>query len=131
MPDSEYPAPLGQGVVFRAIEGGGITGRTTETILTNDGRVIRRLMDSRMNPPAQMYQISRPELRQFQELLEQRNFAQFDRLVYPAPRGAADFITVTLTSQMGTTSYADMGQDRLPEPLQAVIQAWRQIANRR
>jgi hypothetical protein len=131
MSESEYPAPLGRGVVFRAIEGGGFTGRTTETLLTNDGRVIRRLMDSRMNPPAEMYQISRPELRRFQELLEQHNFGQFNRLAYPAPRGAADFITVTLTSQMGTTSYADMGQDRLPEPLQAVIQAWRQIANRR
>lgn len=131
MPDSEYPAPLGRGVVFRAIEGGGFTGRTTETLLTNDGRVIRRLMDSRMNAPAEMYQISRQEVQQFQQLLERRNFAQFDRLAYPAPKGAADFITVTLTSQMGTTSYADMGQDRLPESLQAVVQAWRQIANRR
>lgn len=131
MPDGEYPAPLGQGVVFRAIEGGGITGRTTETLLMNDGRVIRRLIDSRMNTPTQMYQISRPELRQFQELLERRNFAQFDRLGYPAPRGSADYITVTLTSQRGSTSYADMGQDRLPEALQAVVQAWRQIANRR
>lgn len=131
MPDSEYPEPLGRGVVFRAIEGGGFTGRTTETLLTNDGRVIRRLMDSRMNAPAEMYQISRQEVQQFQQLLERRNFAQFDRLVYPAPRGAADFITVTLTSQRGTTSYADMGQERLPESLQAVVQAWRQIANRR
>jgi hypothetical protein len=131
MSESEYPAPLGRGVVFRAIEGGGFTGRTTETLLTNDGRVIRRLMDSRINAPAEMYQISRQELRRFQELLEQNNFGQFNRLVYPAPRGAADFITVTLTSQAGTTSYADMGQDRLPEPLQAVVQAWRQIANRR
>ncbi|HEY9833912.1 MAG TPA: hypothetical protein V6D26_25400 [Stenomitos sp.] len=131
MPDSEYPAPLGRGVVFRAIEGGGFTGRTTETLLTSDGQVIRRLMDSRMNAPAEMYQISRQEVQQFQQLLERRNFAQFDRLVYPAPKGAADFITVTLTSQMGTTSYADMGQDRLPESLQAVLQAWRQIANRR
>lgn len=131
MPDSQYPAPLGQGVVFRAIEQGGIAGRTTETLLVNDGRVIRRLIDSRMNAPAQMYQISRPELRRFQELLEQHNFGQFNRLVYPAPRGAADFITVTLSSQAATTSYADMGQDRLPEPLQAVVQAWSQIANRR
>jgi len=131
MSESEYPAPLGRGVVFRAIEGGGFTGRTTETLLTNDGRVIRRLMDSRINAPAEMYQISRQELRRFQELLEQHKFGQFNRLVYPAPRGAADFITVTLTSQAGTTSYADMGQDRLPEPLQAVVQAWRQIANRR
>jgi len=131
IPQSELPPPLGQGVVFRAFEGGGITGRTTETILTSDGRVIRRFTNSMIMAPTQMHQISRQELRQFQQLLEQHNFAQFDRLAYPAPRGAADYITVTLTSQAGTTRYADMGQDGLPEPLQAVVQAWGQIANRR
>jgi hypothetical protein len=131
IPQSELPPPLREGVVFRAFEGGGITGRTTETILTSDGRVIRRFTNSMIMAPTQMHQISRQELRQFQQLLEQHNFAQFDRLAYPAPRGAADYITVTLTSQAGTTRYADMGQDGLPEPLQAVVQAWGQIANRR
>jgi hypothetical protein len=131
MAESELPSPLGQGVVFRAIAGGGFTGRTTETLLMNDGRVIRRFTNPMIKAPVQMHQISRQQLRQFQQLLEQRNFAQFDRLVYPAPSGAADYITVTLTSQAGTTSYADMGQDRLPQPLQQVIEAWNQIASGR
>lgn len=131
MAESELPSPLGQGVVFRAIAGGGFTGRTTETLLMNDGRVIRRFTNPMIKAPEQMRQISRQELRQFQQLLEQRNFGQFNRLLYPAPSGSADYITVTLTSQSGTTSYADMGQDRLPEPLQQVIEAWNQIASGR
>jgi len=78
-----------------------------------------------------MHQISRQEVRQFQQLLEQQQFSQFNQLGYPAPRGAADYITVTLSSQSSTTRYADMGSDRLPQSLQAVIESWSQIANRR
>ena len=129
--ESELPGPLTQGVVFRALEGGGITGSTTETVLTNDGRVIRRYTNSAIMAPVQMHQISRIEYERFLHLLQRQNFAQFDRLAYPAPPGAADYITVTLTSQAGTTSYADMDVDRLPESLQAVAQAWRKIAIRR
>jgi hypothetical protein len=129
IPESELPPPLEKGIVFRAIASGGFTGSTTETVLTSDGRVIQRDMN-RMTP-VQMHQISQQELRRFLQLLERQNFAQFDRIAYPAPRGAADYITVTLTSQAGTTSYTDMSQDRLPDPLQAIAQAWSQIASRR
>ena len=129
IPESELPPPLEKGIVFRAIASGGFTGSTTETVLTSDGRVIQRDMN-RMTP-VQMHEISRQELRQFLQLLKRQNFAQFDRLAYPAPRGAADYITVTLTSQAGTTSYVDMSLDRLPEPLQAIARTWQQIASPR
>ena len=79
--------------------------------------------------PTQMRQISRQEMRQFLQLLDQQNFAQFDKLAFPASKGAADYISVTLTSESGTTRYADMVQNQLPQSLQTVIQAWNQIAN--
>jgi hypothetical protein len=79
----------------------------------------------------QISRISRQEVRQFQRLLEQQQFSQFDRLSYPAPSGAADFFTVTLTSQSGTTRYGDIVQDELPESLRSVILAWNQIVSRR
>jgi hypothetical protein len=117
--------------VFRAISSGGITGNSYETVLTNNGQVIRRLNNPMIKAPAQMHQISRQELRQFQELLERQKFSLFNQLAYPAPSGAADYITVTLSSQSGTTRYADMVQNQLPAPLQSVIQAWNQIASRK
>jgi hypothetical protein len=126
---SELPPSLSEGVVFRAIQGGGFTGQTTETVLMNDGRVIRRFTNSRNMAPTQMRQISRQEMRQFLQLLDQQNFAQFDKLAFPASKGAADYISVTLTSESGTTRYADMVQNQLPQSLQTVIQAWNQIAN--
>ncbi|MDP8964403.1 MAG: hypothetical protein M3O33_10560 [Cyanobacteriota bacterium] len=131
IPKSELPAPLAEGVVFRAISSGGITGNSYETVLTNNGQVIRRLSNPMIKAPAQMHQISRQELRQFQQLLERQKFSQFNQLAYPAPSGAADYITVSLTSQSGTTRYADMVQNQLPAPLQSVIQAWNQIASRK
>jgi len=127
---SELPPPLPVNVVLRAIASGGITGDTYETIVTNDGRVIRTLVTPRNGTASepQTYTISRQQLRQLQQELQQ--LSQFNQLNYPAPSGAADYITVTLTSRFGTTRYADIVQNRLPERLQAVVQAWNQVASR-
>lgn len=133
IPTSEIP-PLGEDVIFRAISSGGFAGIYSETFLMNDGRVMRQMRQfssPRITTPTQIYQLSRQEVRQFQQLLEQQQFSGFNRLSYPAPNGAADFITVTLSSQSGTTRYVDMIQNQLPESLQSVIQAWNQIATRR
>lgn len=131
MSSRELPPPLGQGVVFRAIATGGIVGNTIETVLMNDGQVIRRFNNSRIKNPVQTHQISRQELRQFLQLLDKERFSQFNQLSYPAPRGSADTISVTLSSQSGTTRFTDASSDRLPDNLKSVIQAWSQIANRR
>ncbi|HEY9695065.1 MAG TPA: hypothetical protein V6D15_22925 [Oculatellaceae cyanobacterium] len=128
---SELPPPLPINVVFRAIASGGITGRTYQTTLLNNGRVIRELMNPNgTSSQQQTTNISLEQLREFQSLLETQGFSQFHRLSYDPPKGAADYITVTLTSRSGTTRYADMGQDRLPQRLNQVIQAWNGIVNR-
>ena len=130
IPRSELPPPLGEGVVFRAISSGGITGRTYETHLLRDGTVIQEMTQPKgLAAPAQRHKISRQQLQQFERLLDQEQFSQFNQLSYPVPNGAADYITVTLTSRDGTTRYADIAQNQLPEPLKDVIQAWNQIAN--
>ncbi|MGB5961085.1 MAG: hypothetical protein WBG73_10540 [Coleofasciculaceae cyanobacterium] len=127
IPRSEIQ-PLGAGVVFRAIASGGFAGITTETFLMNDGRVMQST-SFRNQRPTQINQISRQEVQQFQRLLEQNRFSQFDLVSFPAPSGAADFITVTLTGD-STTRYADIVQNELPESLRSVTNAWSQIARR-
>lgn len=128
IPTSELPPSLGKDVLFRTISSGGITGRTYQTTLFNDGRMIRQQVSSNGATSAeQKYQISRRELQQFQQILNQAQLAKFNQLSYPASQGAADYITVTISSKQGTTRYVDMVQDRLPEPLQEVIQGWNQI----
>lgn len=131
IPASELPSPLGQREVFRAITSGGIAGMTYQTTLMNNGQVIRVQLGRNNNTPSkpEIHRISRRQLRQFQQLLERQTFSQFNQLAFPAPTGAADYFTVTLTSKTGTTRYADIAQNQLPESLQAVIQAWNRIAS--
>ncbi len=129
IPTSQLPPALERGAIFRAISSGGFAGRTYETTLFNDGRVVRVLVNNRSNFPPQTYQISRPQVRQFRQLLQQQQFNQFNGLSYPTNQGAADFIKITLSSRMATTSYTDINQNSLPRPLQEVITAWNQIAS--
>ncbi len=129
IPTDQLPPPLEKGEIFRAIASGGFAGRTYETKLLADGRVLR----TRLTPqgaPAQtqtVTRISQEQVQQFQQLLAQEQFACFNRLSYPPPSGAADFFAITLSSPDSTVSYADLGGDRLPPELQNVIQAWGQL----
>lgn len=131
IPQSELPPPLKQREVFRAITSGGIAGISYQTTLMNDGRVIRVELSRNNNSSSQreIRQISQQQVQRFEQLLKRQNFDQFNQLQFPAPRGAADYFTVTLTSKDATTRYADIGSDQLPESLQAVIESWNQIAN--
>ncbi len=127
----EFIPPLSRGAVFRVVRSGGITGQTTAIVLRNDGN----LSVGKLNPDgtlnvARSAQISTLRVQQFQKLLDQQNFAQFNRLNYPAPLGAADYISVTFTSRNGTTRYADLMRDQLPPELQTIIKAWEEIAER-
>ncbi|MBD2505179.1 hypothetical protein [Anabaena azotica] len=125
---SQLPLPLDQGVVFREISSGGFAGRTYETILRDDGLLIRVRIGDANDSERSVRRVSTQQVRQFQRLLERRA-EEFQNISYPAPRGSADFITYTLTSEDGTVQYNDISQNNLPQDLQTVLQAWRDILN--
>ncbi|HLO50842.1 MAG TPA: hypothetical protein VK211_20670 [Kamptonema sp.] len=129
IPAAQLPPPLTKGMVFRAIASGGITGRTYETVLMEDGTLMRVLAGpgNANDSGRQVFRVSVQQVKQFQDLLKRLQLARFNQLSYPAPTGAADIITVTFTSTAGTTQYADINRDRLPKPLQDTIEAWSQI----
>jgi hypothetical protein len=132
IPANQLPPALRRNAVFRGIYSGGFAGRTYEINLLEDGRVVRRSLSS--SGTSQLFEreinrISRSRVQRFQELLDEQRFDRFDRQDYRVPRGAADYITVTLTGKSGTVRYADLGQNRLPDRLQTIIQAWNKIAN--
>jgi hypothetical protein len=126
MSPSELPPALQQSVVFRAIASGGFTGQTQQTILFQDGRLVRsRIQSDGTASTLQTTQISPQRMRQFQQAI--KGIGEYDRLSYPAAPGSADFITVTLSTRAGTVQYSDSIQSQLPPPLQAIISAWREI----
>lgn len=127
IPQTQLPPPLQPEVIFRSIRSGGFAGITTQTSLRNDGQLVQVEVGRGNTSQTKTSRISQQQLQQFKKLLEQQKFANFNGLEYPPPSGAADFFSVTLTSPSGTTTYADIAQNRLPSRLQAVILAWDQL----
>ncbi|BAY98843.1 hypothetical protein NIES37_28210 [Tolypothrix tenuis PCC 7101] len=129
IPDNELPPRLDQNVVFRQISSGGIAGRTYETVLLNDGSLIQVRVGDANDSERKVRRVSLVRVQQFQQLLTTAKFSEFKNLSYPAPIGAADYITYTLTSQEGTVKYNNISQDQLPKNLRTVIKAWNRLRN--
>jgi hypothetical protein len=125
IPGNEAASPLPNNAIFRVITSGGFTGRTQETMLLNNGQMIKRVIaPNGVGSSPEIIRVSPERLEQFKQLLSRQPIAQYDGLNYSAPRGAADYITVTVTSQDGTIRFVDMAQNQLPKPVQMVMQTW-------
>ncbi len=124
---NELPPPLDRNVVFREFSSGGITGRTFETVLLNDGRLINTVVGDANDSLRSVRRVSRQQVRQFQQLLEQQRFAQFKNLNYASIAACCDISTHILTSRDGTVRYNIVPLDGLPANLQAVVEAWNQL----
>ncbi|ARV57234.1 hypothetical protein BZZ01_00060 [Nostocales cyanobacterium HT-58-2] len=127
IPRSELPQPLESGVVFRQISSGGLAGRTYETVLLDDGRLIRVRIGDRNDSERSVRRIPLEQVERFQQLLE-RQGDEFNNMSYPAPRGAADYITHTLTSRDGTVKYNEISQNNLPKDLRGIVNVWQRIS---
>jgi hypothetical protein len=129
IPTSQLPPALEGGAVFRTIASGGFMGQTYQTVLLNDGRVIRMQIHANgaTSNPEPIRRISQQEMRQFRQLLDA--LKQFDRLDYPALPGSADFITVTLSSRSSTVRYSDSVYNQLPQALQQIVETWTRLAH--
>jgi hypothetical protein len=128
IPSNQLPPALTDGVIFRQVSGGGFTGRTYETLLLKDGRLIQTRIGDANDSERRIYRVSAEEVKKFQKLLLQRE-RKFDNIKYPAPNGAADYITYTLTSGNGTVEYNDISRDSLPRSIQVVVKNWNSLNN--
>ncbi|MEA5569895.1 hypothetical protein [Calothrix sp. UHCC 0171] len=126
IPTSELPPPLESGVVFRQVTSGGFFARNYQTILLDDGRLIRTRIGDANDSERSIYRISQQQLQNFQELLEQQENA-FQNVNYPPTFGAADYLTYTITSSNGTVQFNDISQNNLPESLKVVVKAWNDL----
>jgi hypothetical protein len=127
IPVGELPPPLDRDIVFRQISSGGFAGRTYETVLLKDGRLIRVRIGDANDSERSVRRVSVQQVQQFVRSLKRSKFSKFQNLSYPAPSGVADYITYTLTSQEGTVQYNDISQNNLPKNLQTAVKAWNQI----
>ncbi|GAX44033.1 hypothetical protein NIES4075_50500 [Tolypothrix sp. NIES-4075] len=129
IPTSELPPALNKNVIFRQISSGGFFARTYETVLLNDGRIIRYEKGKENDLEPQVWQVSPHQLKEFKKLLEKQKLSELRNLSYPAAQGSADYITYTITTSDGTIQYNDVSRNNLPENLQTVVKAWNDIRN--
>lgn len=129
IPANELPPPLDKNGVFREITSGGIAGKTYETVLLKDGQLIRTKTGDANDSERSIKKVTGEQVKQFEKLLTQDKFEQFNKLSFPAPPGSADYITYTITSQKATTQYNDISQSQIPNKLDKVVKAWNELKN--
>ncbi len=125
IPSNQRPSTLEKKAIFREIKSGGFAGITQETTLYKDGRLVQK---SSSAAEKILRTLSKKEVKAFKKQIEKLHFGQFDGLRYPAPKGAADYFTETLTNGQTTVQYADLNLEELPQDLQSAIQAWRALS---
>lgn len=126
IPQNELPPPLPTDAVFRAVSAGGFAGEVREITLWRDGKIS---IQSRLSGNSQTRWVSQQQVREFQQVLRQQRFVQYDRLSFPPPQGSADIIEVTLNARQGAMRYADYQTEKLPQPLQTVLASWQKLLN--
>ena len=120
---------LPNGAVFRVVSLGGFAGRTKEVTLWSNGIIVTKSLNPNSNRGARFLRtrVTKEQVKEFQQLLTQQDFSNYDGQDFPPPEGSADFVTVNLISQDSSTSYSDINQDKLPKSLQTAIAAWQDL----
>jgi hypothetical protein len=128
IPLDQLPSKLDKVIVFREIKSGGFAGLIQELTLYKDGRLVRQYQ-SGPTPPAEAVAsvLTKAQMKAFKKQLEKLYFGQFNGLRYPAPLGAADYLTVTLSNPQTIVQYAELNLTELPPNLQGVIQTWQEL----
>lgn len=124
--NQDFFLPLDQGVVFRTVNHSGFAGIMTETVLLEDGTVMRSELGSEQSTRAMIAQLSPEEVEAFQQSLYEQRISNYSGLSYMIPT-AADYPTTVYISNAGAAQVADIEQEQLPESLQTAIQTWNQL----
>ncbi len=127
--EAERTANPGDEVVFQSIASGGFAGQTRQIMLMNDGRVVSLLVGETIrSAPQTIRQLSPQEVERFVRQIQELGYGNFVGLDYPAPAGAADYFTVSLSTLNGTLRYTDANSDQLPSNLREIIATWNRIS---
>ena len=122
---------LNSRIVFQSVSHSFVGSGGIVMTLTADGEVWVEIRDAQSNQPTEtimLHQVSVDEVINFEQLLNQQQFSDFDRVRYSneSPMSAMDGIEYLTAS--GTVVGISASKESLPDNLQAVLAAWRAIA---
>ncbi|MBD2463149.1 hypothetical protein H6G89_19110 [Oscillatoria sp. FACHB-1407] len=130
IPDQGEPSMPSEDVIFQMTIAGGLRGSKTETILTSNGTLYRRVTEMRTSGEPEttvIKRLSQRQLQQFQQVLEQQKFPNLNGMRYLTSAALADYPTTVVQGMGSTVAYIDLEQDNLPQSLQRVIEAWSRL----
>jgi len=120
--NQELPRALRDNEVFRLIERGRYAGELQVLILRENGEILR----SRNGRTVRIGRISRSEVREFERLLQDQDFEEFDRRSYSS-RGDRGTTLIFLNSQDATVRYEQNVENWLPTQLRRVVDAFERL----
>lgn len=119
----------GSSVIFQSAQITGMTPEYYAVELTADGVLTRRAIGRNPGKPQKIKQLSKLQVQQFVNLLQNNSFSHLDGLSYLNMSAiAADATSFQLSYGGATVEYTSINTQQLPASLSRVIQAWQKIS---
>ena len=131
MPVEEVPESSDDQIVFQSQLSGDLTGSVQKTVLTADGKLYREQtgpLNGGQKTREALTTLTAEEVQTFRDQLEQRRFANLNRLRYLTEAAFADYPTMRLQTAFVSVEYIDLEAENLPPDLQAIIAAWDKLS---
>jgi len=123
--NQDLPRELGRNELFRLIERDRYFDERQVIILRSDGQILQ----SRGGRTVRIGRISRDKVREFERLLRNQGFEAFDRRSYSS-RSDREATTILLSSRDTTVRYQLDIENRLPQQLRRIIDAFERLSDR-
>lgn len=123
--NQDLPRELRRNEIFRLIETDRYSNERQVIILLSDGQILQY----RQGRTVRIGRIARAEVREFERLLRNQDFKAFDRRSYSTRRDR-ETARIFLSSRDTTVRYELNVENRLPQPLRQVIDAFERLTHR-
>lgn len=118
-------SPIASNVIFSSSSSGDLTGRMSNTVLTEDGKIILYQSSPLARYAPQLIKTLSPDqITTFKKALETQRFPNLNGLTYLTTAALADYPTTTYQAQYTSVQFVDLEKRRLPRSLQRIISTW-------
>ena len=118
-------SPIASNVIFSSRISGDLSGRMSNTVLTNDGKIILYQSSPTARFAPQLIKTLSPEqINTVKTSLENQRFPNLNGLTYLTSASLADYPTTTYQAQGSSVQFIDLEKKKLPRSLQRTISTW-------
>ena len=121
-------SPIASNIIFSSKTSGDLTGRMSNTVLTEDGKIILyQSSPTAKLAPQQIKTLSPEQINTFKKSLENQKFPNLNGLTYLTSASLADYPTTTYQAQLTSVQLIDLEKENLPRSLQRIVSTWQTL----